>query len=538
MTVDDFKPGTQRKFSNGEFLVYQEFEELTRQEGLFCIYSYRLEYHSQKRQGEIDYLIFSPDLGILVLEVKGSKIKKDPNGHYFCFDRSVSQWKSMQDPFKQAEENCFSLQHTLKDTFHMLRKRPLVSWGCIFPENELLITGLDYPRWRYLDHEQFITSLYPSLQAIPVQEKRKSSQRFDKLSDLDILTLKRALIGEPFEGQLVALDLSKGLEQLSQLTSAQSKVLLDLSDNERVFFIGAAGTGKTFMALQEFKRLHSLQKTVGLVVTNENLRQWALSTLRPELGDMSPFVCTYDECSSKSIGPWDVLIIDEVQDLLFDGRLKALSPIVKGGLAQGHWRFFGDPLRQTLGHSPMDVKGALIQNGIDPNGLSFYRLRLNVRNTKRIIQGLKKAVDLSDTELLENDYTGEKIDLLIYEQGQLAEKINKEVHKFLNEGHPPHRISVIIPTDTLQKVSPSFTFPYYLVSDPSAFIGLKGITVGDEHEVKGLENDIVLYVLPEDGRSDAQRRMYIGMSRARLRLVTFCSLRNVAKYINIIKTEE
>jgi hypothetical protein len=540
LKISDFKPSTNKPFSNGEFLVYREFEELSKEQDIFCIYSYRLEHHIRKNQGEIDYILIF-ELGIIVLEVKSSKLKRDSSGNFFCFNRNKSSWEQMQNPFKQAEENSFSLINILKDTFKVLRKRPLVTWGCVFPENDNLIMGHDVPHWRYVNHNEFLNDLYPYLLELLENERKKKNISYDRLSPLDIKTISEVLVGSEFEGNLQDLDISQGLKHLMKFTTIQYGILMDLDENERIFFYGAAGTGKTFLAIQEFRRLTKNGLNVLLLTINKHLLGWMLSILNEDKLDYSGKVMTYDSVAANEEfekQKFDALILDEVQDIMFDYRLGNLDNILKGGLANGRWRFFGDPFRQSLKKIPIDLKSALKENNPSISSFVSYKLRMNVRNTKRIVQGLRNAADLSDTDFIYNDYTGEKITLIIYQEEELAEKVNAQILKLLHENTPPHRISLVLSVEVFNRIRSKLNFNYHRMHDEKAFIELKGITVGDEEEFKGLENDIVIYVLPDTDEENNIQKIYIGMSRARLRLVILSSIKKIADYIKIIKIEE
>ena len=46
--------------------------------------------------------------------------------------------------------------------------------------------------------------------------------------------------------------------------------------------------------------------------------------------------------------PFDVLVMDEAQDLLGPGDLPLVDPTIPGGLGGGRWSMFGDFTRQSL----------------------------------------------------------------------------------------------------------------------------------------------------------------------------------------------
>ena len=80
---------------------------------------------------------------------------------------------------------------------------------------------------------------------------------------------------------------------------------------------------------------------------------------------------------------YDVLVIDEAQDLLRPGVLDCFSAWLAGGLAGGHWAIFGDFQRQAIfgSRSADQMKALLLERApYFANG----RLRQNCRNTRSI----------------------------------------------------------------------------------------------------------------------------------------------------------
>jgi superfamily I DNA/RNA helicase len=84
---------------------------------------------------------------------------------------------------------------------------------------------------------------------------------------------------------------------------------------------------------------------------------------------------------SGTDGQIDELILDEAQDLISPAYLDFFDLVLKGGLAAGHWRFFGDFERQNIYHgnvNPFDILAA--RCGLVPR----FSLRANCRNAPRI----------------------------------------------------------------------------------------------------------------------------------------------------------
>jgi hypothetical protein len=84
----------------------------------------------------------------------------------------------------------------------------------------------------------------------------------------------------------------------------------------------------------------------------------------------------------RDAGRFDMVIADEVQDLLHPAYLDVLELVLKGGLADGSWRMFGDFERQMLYGQDRDQAEELLRKRCG----TFARgsLRVNCRNTPRV----------------------------------------------------------------------------------------------------------------------------------------------------------
>lgn len=63
--------------------------------------------------GEADFIIVHPELGLLVLEVKGGTIEYEPASHRFFRDLGSGRQEQIQNPFDQAARNLYSLRDAI-----------------------------------------------------------------------------------------------------------------------------------------------------------------------------------------------------------------------------------------------------------------------------------------------------------------------------------------------------------------------------------------------------------------------------------------
>jgi superfamily I DNA/RNA helicase len=87
----------------------------------------------------------------------------------------------------------------------------------------------------------------------------------------------------------------------------------------------------------------------------------------------------HDETSFE---PFDVLIVDEAQDLMRSAYLDVLDLLVRGGLAAGRWRLFGDLEKQAIYATSIKDPLAVLQQRAGP--IPVFSFRVNCRNSPRI----------------------------------------------------------------------------------------------------------------------------------------------------------
>jgi ATP:corrinoid adenosyltransferase len=221
-----------------------------------------------------------------------------------------------------------------------------------------------------------------------------------------------------FEVAVTPSDLRRHRErELKQFTEEQFAALDAMESNPRVVFEGAAGTGKTFLALEVARRASVKQERVLLVCFNAMLGEW----LRRETASLAPHVTARTIHSymlataqvppadggggsafweselpglalqqiveSSSFEPYDVLIVDETQDILRSDYLDVLDLSLKGGLAAGTVRLFGDFERQAI----FEAANVALEEYCESRGghPARFRLSVNCRNTPRIVELIK-----------------------------------------------------------------------------------------------------------------------------------------------------
>ena len=381
--------------------------------------------------------------------------------------------------------------------------------------------------------------------------------------NFDLIEAKSVLIGR-IERKLISL------------TEEQYERLDELEANPRCLFEGAAGTGKTLLAI-EFARRASLNgQRVALLCFNKLLSEelkaktddteihagtWhGLANdhiLKSSIADdfqneerqskekgdrnylFDEVYPTYHELALDELGAqFDVVVMDEAQDVCRNGHFESLNLMLEGGLAEGRWAIFGDFTRQ-----------ALYGNRIDPAALlkeydcHFARARLkrNCRNTRRIAEATVRASGFEDSPYSFSEEAGLPIEFQPRISPQSAkEALETVIERLLKDGMPINDIVVLAP-HKLEKTSLAGTerilkYPLQDISrgDTGTETALRFSTA---HSFKGLESPVaVLLDFDEFKSSEPQSVLYVAMSRARSLLVFLSSQEGIAKLRELIKT--
>jgi hypothetical protein len=377
--------------------------------------------HGQRASGELDYVIVVPGLGVLCVEVKAHRnVQRTTDGMWILGNEPPTS----RGPFKQASEAMHSLRTWV------VRRHPDFSsvpfWSAVFftHTNFDYISPLEWHRWQVADNAR--------LSAKPISKTVESILR----------SARSHIASKPSGAWFDSTATEPSTEQVNQLVStlrprfeyfespksrrreqeqellrytSQQYVALDGMDspaNPRVVFEGAAGTGKTLLAIEQARRAVAAGNKVLFCCYNKLLADWLSDALRP-LGDkvssgtLHSFMTTisgadippspgsnwWDETlpslaadallgSEDKIGAYDLLILDEAQDLLSNRYLDIFDLMLDGGLSTGRWRFFGDFKHQALYGNSVGLALDLIDQRAE--SVPRFNLTNNCRNPPRV----------------------------------------------------------------------------------------------------------------------------------------------------------
>jgi hypothetical protein len=212
------------------------------------------------RDGEADFIVAHPELGVIILEVKGGIIS---------YEGATGQWSSnthpIKDPVRQARNAKFSLLAKLKETAFWQSRRLIIGYGVAFPDT--IIHGnlrLDAPRELVLDGND-LDSLDQWLKRAfhLIHGERASSDLPPDASGIEEL-IKLLAPNKNFQPSLAATFRAHG-QIIDRLTREQYGLINLIRRNRRLAIPGCAGSGKTLVAIETAVRLdRDSQKTLVL----------------------------------------------------------------------------------------------------------------------------------------------------------------------------------------------------------------------------------------------------------------------------------
>lgn len=513
--------------SNAERKVFQLCENDLGAEWT-VLHSVGLAAHSTKPWAEIDFVLIGPP-GIFCLEVKGGEVQRKDGRWHFTNAQGETTIKH-EGPFEQvgsASAALFKYLTAQDSVFYDVA----VGYGVIMPDCKFNYTGPDIEPKVLFDERDLVKPLTAYLRRIAdYWHERLESQGKKLVTVNEFLNKKTAdYIRKDFDLRpSIKTRIGMAKADLLELTQEQYKRLDDMADNERVVIKGGAGTGKTLLAVEEARRQALNGKKVFLCCFNKNLgtelkkatedlskitaghlhgfminkiKQADLKSQLPDAHQDDLFSIFYPQYCEEAlmnlneVQNYDVLVIDEGQDLLAEPYLELFEALLKNGLAHGQWKLFYDPTQNIYG-------------GIHPNGLTLlekghpakFTLTENCRNTQKIAVATHI---ISGITILKTKKTSD-IDVkmeFFNDQNHLRKLVSNSVNRLLSAGVKPRDITILGPKrlensnlkNGLQNV------PYALTNDFSAILpGSEAIRYSTIKAFKGLESDAVFLVDIED----------------------------------------
>lgn len=405
-----------------------------------------------KRPRELDFIILIPKYcSVICLEAKG--------GHYEIRER---KWyhrntnRSLRSPLDQSKDAMFALQDQFGSGSGL-------SFGCAvaFTDGEIPNSAPDHLAEMITSRDardsdslvQILDKHADQMRPLKIKERLCNPSKFKNAQEM-LYKLRKKLeeeveIGPEDPKKIFSSDLETRLPQLLDLTADQINTLDILKENPRCAINGAAGTGKTVLAMELARRRCEAGETVALLCSNPNLshrfelwaegvsdensgeivagtpatllsrifREGSVSSERhkrrladsPELEKSLKFGYLDTKWSSfvdetvKDLGQGDIfdyLIVDEAQNLCDKIFLKLMDKLLKKGLANGCFTMFGDFTYQDIvSHQRISDGRKSLKCFIKSRDLPGITLRNNCRNTHQIVETMAKLTKIESPPL-------------------------------------------------------------------------------------------------------------------------------------------
>lgn len=523
------------------------------------LHSLGLSRRGKKPYGEVDFVVLIPRGGVFCLEVKGGRIACRA-GEWETTDRHDQTERLGRSPFLQARECMFAVRD------FVLTHAPLgfpagVAYGyaVVMPDVSFREQSTEWEPWQAIDRESMSRSItLPLLKLAAEQRKLFRDVSPIEPSPATVRTI-RQLLRPDFE---VVISRGATIEdteaQLLRLTEEQFDALDLLADNERCLFEGAAGTGKTMLALEYARRASKAGRRTLFVCFNRLLGEWlARQASDPQQGALTTgsyfkllrdvivrssivaeflaeeargqtaelYERTYSTCGRLAIeelnDPYDVLVVDEAQDLLQEGMLEALDVWLKGGLARGHWAIFGDFQRQAIFGRAKGEELRAILSRFAPQCVKG-RLTFNCRNTRNIGEETALLSGFSSPPYRLGQVSGAPVDYHYYKSSDSqCALLTDQIRRLLEGGVKPADIVVLsrfrLANSGLANVQGGTIFRLTDVQD-HAPSGSRTpiIRFATAHAFKGMESPVIILCdIEHVGDDEPQALLYVAMSRAR-----------------------
>jgi len=209
---------------------------------------------SGPRDGQIDFIVAHPEHGILLIEVKGGRIRYDgPSRQWISRDRHGTDHDI--DPFRQAVEGKYALLNKLLEIPSLKNLWIELAHAVAFTDTARpdFAVAPDAPPEIVIGCQN-LTHLHQRVLEILAYSRQSGRGEFHKGS-LIVCELTRLVARSVELPNPLGVDIQEEYREILSLTEAQIRTLSLLQRVRRAALGGSAGCGKTFLALAKAKGL-------------------------------------------------------------------------------------------------------------------------------------------------------------------------------------------------------------------------------------------------------------------------------------------
>ena len=485
-----------------------------------------------QKDHEIDVVVAIEGHGVVTLEVKGGMIWHD--GIDWHQDRRSGP--TVVDPVRQARQSCYALRQYVESDPRWTQGR--VRWDhlVVFPNAEIAqdFALPECPRWKVIDRTELDQIVGRILKVFVEQELDRPALSADGVAQLAVVLAGRGLPQRDVVARAIANE-----DNADALTEQQAMILDATRLLNRVEVRGGAGSGKTFLAVEQARRLakrgqrvallcysHGLASYLRRVTANWNRkekpayvgefhslgRRWAGDT---DPDGRLPFPVNQDYWEHElprqmtelaaALAPgerFDAVVIDEAQDFAdawWEPVLGALVDEETGGIY-----VFSDEGQRVFD-----------RQGVPPVPLVPLVLDQNVRNTRQIAETFGPLVG-QRMRLRGGD--GPRVRFVPCATADAVSVADDRIDELLDEGWRPEDVALLVtgsrhPEQIARQAASNRAYW-------DSFWDADQVFYGHVLGFKGLERRAVVLAFNEKEAVERSReRLYVGLSRARDQLV-------------------
>lgn len=520
---------TPRLANDAERAVYQALNEQL-QPNDRVIAGQRVTDHLKDH--ELDFVVAIEGAGIVCIEVKGGLVWHDGD--------SWRQRKGGHDheihPVRQVRQACYALRKFIEDDERWSQGRLRWDHVVVFPNAEI---GPDFalpecPRWKVIDRDDMPT-LVAKLRAVLLDQEQ--DRPLLTLQGIDQLSI--ALSGRGLPQRSVLARALVNEDAADALTEHQAVILDAIRLLNRVEVRGGAGSGKTFLAMEQARRLAQRGQRVALVCYSHGLasflervsatwprrqrpayvgefhdlgKQWGAAEGPDESVRTDDTVKFWEHDLplqmvelARQLEPghrFDSIVVDEAQDFAdawWDPLLAALKDDETGGIY-----VFSDEGQRVFD-----------RHGSPPVPLVPLILDHNLRNTRQIANAFQPLVD-HPMRFLGGE--GPAVTFVPCSRDEAMDRGDDEIEKLLESGWRPEDVALLTTGTRHPEQIGRQAAGHRAYWD--SFWDADQVFYGHVLGFKGLERRAVVLVVNDEGRFERSReRLYVGLSRARDQLV-------------------
>lgn len=560
--------------SGAERKIFKWFEKAEDTDDWVVFHSLGIAQHQTLIEGEVDFLVVAPKLGIFALEVKGGRIKRT-NGMWTFTNRCGHVDTKSRGPFDQAKDAIHSIMDAIKakaDVEHYNVTNLHYGYGVMVPDIEYSSMGIDEESWQVFDCNDN-ENVHDFIVRIAEGSRKKFEDTYGKLNPSKLPTAQDvkyliSILRSDFDKVLaIKARINNAEQELIELTEKQYKCLDQIEENRRGVVYGPAGTGKTLLAIEQAKKSVSSGEKVALLCFNNSIGTWFQTFFEEQAIEYKPgYVGTFHKLlldivtdagenltipsdqeskrvfyreilPSKALEilldnplEFDEIILDEAQDLMEDAYLDIFDLLIKKGLEHGSWKFFGDYSRQAIYSNELDGK-EMLEHLEDRTSFIRYKLTENCRNTKQICDDIQTVTGYEAPKDLWTKVEGLPVDHKTYfSEEEELDKLMQLLKELEDKNIEREKITILSPR---RRENSIISRVENIIIKDYNFKSSDNISFSTVQSFKGLENSVVILV--DINSYSAVNLMYVALSRARTALYIFETKIAHTEYTDLLK---